>query len=122
MRLAAWLAVTAFSVTNLECSAQWRFRRQAYPPNPAPFQPRVEDYNLPPFYQVIFRICFVADPVWLEILVRDSRRRFDQSSHARCQKSFCRTFGYLKEKNERKLRFRFAMTRLYRHLLRRLAS
>ncbi|VDN23973.1 unnamed protein product, partial [Cylicostephanus goldi] len=28
-----------------------RFRRQAYPPNPAPFQPRVEDYNLPPFYQ-----------------------------------------------------------------------
>ncbi|VDL84172.1 unnamed protein product [Nippostrongylus brasiliensis] len=48
MRLAAWLAVTAFSVTNLECSAQRRFRRQAYPPNPAPFQPRVEDYNLPP--------------------------------------------------------------------------
>ncbi|KAE9418576.1 hypothetical protein Angca_001854, partial [Angiostrongylus cantonensis] len=30
-----------------------RIRRQAYPPNPAPYQPRVEDYNLPPFYQAI---------------------------------------------------------------------
>ncbi|CAD6184818.1 unnamed protein product [Caenorhabditis auriculariae] len=28
-----------------------RVKRQAYPPNPAPFKPRVEDYNLPPFYQ-----------------------------------------------------------------------
>uniref|UniRef100_A0AC35GY81 Uncharacterized protein n=1 Tax=Panagrolaimus sp. PS1159 TaxID=55785 RepID=A0AC35GY81_9BILA len=29
-----------------------RIKRQAYPPNPAPFQPRMEDYNLPPHYQV----------------------------------------------------------------------
>ncbi|WKX88684.1 hypothetical protein Q1695_008371 [Nippostrongylus brasiliensis] len=45
------LATGSFPANRFECSAQWRFRRQAYPPNPAPFQPRVEDYNLPPFYQ-----------------------------------------------------------------------
>uniref|UniRef100_A0A0N5AED6 Transcription factor SPT20 homolog n=1 Tax=Syphacia muris TaxID=451379 RepID=A0A0N5AED6_9BILA len=29
-----------------------RSKRQTFPPQPAPYQPRVEDYNLPPFYQV----------------------------------------------------------------------
>ncbi|GMR53394.1 hypothetical protein PMAYCL1PPCAC_23589 [Pristionchus mayeri] len=28
-----------------------RIRRQAFPPNPSVYEPRVEDYNLPPFYQ-----------------------------------------------------------------------
>uniref|UniRef100_A0A0N5A1B5 Flavin-containing monooxygenase n=1 Tax=Parastrongyloides trichosuri TaxID=131310 RepID=A0A0N5A1B5_PARTI len=31
-------------------SFEIRIRRQAFPPNPAPFQKREEDYNLPPFY------------------------------------------------------------------------
>ncbi|KJH52400.1 hypothetical protein DICVIV_01377 [Dictyocaulus viviparus] len=38
-------------IDRLESLQYVRFRRQAYPPNPAPFQPRIEDYNLPPFYQ-----------------------------------------------------------------------
>uniref|UniRef100_A0AC35TJD9 DUF3421 domain-containing protein n=1 Tax=Rhabditophanes sp. KR3021 TaxID=114890 RepID=A0AC35TJD9_9BILA len=33
---------------ELECF--YRYRRQAFPPNPAPYQPRFTDYNLPPYY------------------------------------------------------------------------
>nr|CDJ88907.1 Protein ZC434.3 [Haemonchus contortus] len=51
MWLALPLAVIAISLTLTETFRLIRVRRQAYPPNPAPFQPRVEDYNLPPFYQ-----------------------------------------------------------------------
>lgn len=36
-----------------------RVRRQAYPPNPSQYQPRIEDYNLPPFYQVYSFINFI---------------------------------------------------------------
>ncbi|ETN86197.1 hypothetical protein RB195_007541 [Necator americanus] len=51
MRLAGSLAAIILSISVVVCAQNIRFRRQAYPPNPAPFQARVEDYNLPPFYQ-----------------------------------------------------------------------
>uniref|UniRef100_A0A1I8ADT6 Uncharacterized protein n=1 Tax=Steinernema glaseri TaxID=37863 RepID=A0A1I8ADT6_9BILA len=51
MRL--WLFALVFLLFLNECSGDVliRLRRQAFPPNPAPFQARVEDYNLPPHYQ-----------------------------------------------------------------------
>uniref|UniRef100_A0A1I7XQC4 TPR_REGION domain-containing protein n=1 Tax=Heterorhabditis bacteriophora TaxID=37862 RepID=A0A1I7XQC4_HETBA len=51
MSLSLVLSILGVAIGFSDSITYRRLRRQAYPPNPAPFQARVEDYNLPPSYQ-----------------------------------------------------------------------